>query len=105
MVDGLNISHADYFCKRNKISLKHPNASPMVVVNGRNNSRIYLPAELVTGNELDPRLKMKLPTIASFTPKDRLEGIEEIKRFLKPGAHKTKGVDCCRLSASDLANS
>ena len=91
MVQDLNISHAEYFKKRKSIDLKFPKARPMVAVGGRNDSVIYLPAELVTGNELDAQIKMKLPTIASFRPDDRLKGIEEIKRFLRPGSQKSKG--------------
>ena len=91
MVQDLNISHAEYFKKRKNIDLKFPKARPMVAVGGRNDSVIYLPAELVTGNELDAQIKMKLPTIASFRPDDRLKGIEEIKRFLRPGSQKSKG--------------
>jgi len=91
-VDGLGMSHADYFTKKKKITLKYPNAKPLVAVLGRNQSTIYLPAELVCGNELEPRLKMQLPSIASFKPAERHAAIEEMKRFLKPGAQKTKGV-------------
>lgn len=91
-VQDLGMSHAEYFQQRKNIKLKYPNACPMVVVNGRNNNKIYLPAELVCGNELDPQLKMKLPTIASFTPQIRFEGIQEIRRYLIPGAQKTRGV-------------
>eukprot|EP00957_Ditylum_brightwellii_P000103 7643-Ditylum_brightwellii.AAC.1 len=35
---------------------------------------------------------MQLPQIASFTPEIRHEGIEEMKRYLTPGAQKTKGA-------------
>ena len=64
----------------------------MVVVAGRNNSKIYLPAELICGNELDAQLKMKLPSIASFTPQVRYDGIQEIRRYLIPHAQKTRGA-------------
>jgi len=88
----LNMSHAEYFEKKKKIVLKYPNAKPMVKVVGRGNSEIYLPAELVCGNELEPKLKMQLPLFASFKPDERNRAIDEIKRFLIPGAQKTKGV-------------
>lgn len=86
------MSHADYFEKKKGIALRHPSAAPLVAVLGRNNSTIYLPAELVCGNELEPKLRMQLPQIASFTPEIRHEGIEEMKRYLTPGAQKTKGA-------------
>jgi len=92
MISDLNISHAEYFTKRKKLTLKYPNAKPLVAVLGRQNSTIYLPAELVCGNELEPKLKQQLPSIASFKPEKRLKALEEIKRFLKPGAQKTKGT-------------
>lgn len=52
---------------------------------------IRSPPEIVCGNELDTKVKEVLPQEASFTPKDRTETIEEVKRFLKPGAQKSKG--------------
>ena len=85
------MSHAEYFKQRKDITLKYPKACPMVVVLGRNNNKIYLPAELVAVNELDPFIKSQLPQIASFTPQVRNEAIEEIRRYLTPGAQKTKG--------------
>jgi len=91
-VDGLGMSHADYFVKKKGLPLRFPNAKPLLAVLGRNNSTIYLPAELVCGNDLEPSLRMKLPSIASFKPCQRHEAIEEMKRFLKPGGQKTKGV-------------
>ena len=51
-----------------------------------------MPAEVVCANELEPTLKIKLPSIASFTPQVRHEGIEEMRRYLKLGAQKTKGM-------------
>lgn len=90
-VEGLGISHAEYFTQRKKIALKYPNCKPMVAVLGRNNSTIHLPAELVCFNELDPFVKQQLPLIASFTPEQRHLAIEEMKRYLTPGAQKTKG--------------
>lgn len=89
-VKGLNMSHAEYFKARKDIDLQYPKAAPIVAVSGRNNSTIFLPAELVCGNELDPQLKMKLPLIASFTPQVRYEGIDEMKRYLIPGAQKNR---------------
>lgn len=90
-VDGQGMSHAEYFTDKKKIPLTFPNAKPMVAVLGRNNSKIYLPAELVCVNELDAMVKQRLPMIASFRPKDRHDAIEEIKRYLTPGAQKTRG--------------
>lgn len=91
-VAGLGISHAQYFEEKKGIVLRYPNIRPVLAVLGRHNSTIYLPAELVCGNELEPKLKMQLPSISSFTPMQRHQAIEEMKRFLKPGAQKTKGV-------------
>ena len=90
-IPNLGISHAEYFKKRKNITLQYPNAPPLVAVLGRNNSKIYLPAEVVCGNELEPRLKQRLPMIASFKPAERHAAIEEMKRFLQPNAQKTKG--------------
>eukprot|EP00978_Attheya_sp_CCMP212_P002166 scaffold4463_cov51-Attheya_sp.AAC.9 len=91
-IEGLNMSHAEYFEKRKNIKLKYPNAKPIIGVMGRNKSTIYLPAEVVCGNELEPSLKMMLPMIASFTPEERHLAMDKIKRFIVPGAQKTKGV-------------
>lgn len=91
-IEGQGISHADYFIKKKGIPLKYPDARPIVAVLGRNNSKIYLPAELVCVNELDAAVKQKLPMIASFKPKERHDAIEEVKRYLTPGAQKTKGT-------------
>lgn len=91
-VQGTGMSHAQYFKERKGIDLKYPNAAPIVVVLGRNNKPIFLPAELVCANELDPMVKQKLPMIASFTPPERHDAIEEIRKYLVPGAQKTKGV-------------
>jgi len=101
-VEGLGISHAEYFTKRKNIALKYPNSPPVVAVLGRNNSTIHLPAELVCFNELDPFVKQQLPLIASFKPKERHEAIEEMKRYLTPGAQKTKGTGGGLLPAIGL---
>jgi hypothetical protein len=90
-VQGLNMNHAEYFEKKKGMKLKYPNAKPLVAVLGRNKSTIYLPAELVCGNELEPKIKQKLPSIASFEPEDRNKAIEEINRYLIPGAQKNQG--------------
>jgi len=90
-IEGQGISHADYFIKKKKIKLNYPNATPMIAVLGRNNSKIYLPAELVCVNELDNFVIQQLPLIASFKPPERHAAIEEMKRYLVPGAQKTKG--------------
>ena len=67
-VEGLGMSHAEYFERRKGIKLKHPNATPMIAVLGRRNQTIYLPPELVAGNELERGVKERLPMIASFKP-------------------------------------
>jgi len=90
-VEGLGISHAEYFEKRKGHKLKYPNVNVIIVVPGRNKSMIYLPAEVVCADELDDEVKMQLPQIASFGPEVRNKAIEEIKRFLIPGAQKTRG--------------
>jgi aubergine-like protein len=91
-VQGTGMSHAEYFKERKGIDLRYPNTAPIIVVLGRNNRKIFLPAELVCANELDPMVKQKLPMIASFTPPERHQAIEEIRKYLVPGAQKTKGV-------------
>ena len=91
-VEGLNMSHAQYFEVKKKTKLKYPNAVPMVEVVGRNKEPIFLPAELVCCNELDMKVRQKLPQIASFRPDVRDAGIEKIKQFLIPGAQKTRGA-------------
>eukprot|EP00588_Corethron_pennatum_P014481 CAMPEP_0194279044 /NCGR_PEP_ID=MMETSP0169-20130528/13128_1 /TAXON_ID=218684 /ORGANISM="Corethron pennatum, Strain L29A3" /LENGTH=1387 /DNA_ID=CAMNT_0039023397 /DNA_START=21 /DNA_END=4184 /DNA_ORIENTATION=+ len=90
-VPGLGISHADYFEQKKGNKLQYPNASPMVSVAGRGGQTINLPPELVCGNDLDPMVKRELPKIASFTPEQRHIAIEQIKKFLVPGAHKSQG--------------
>ena len=90
-VKDLNMSHAEYFARRKGIELRYPDAGPVVAVSGQGNDTVYLPAELVCRNELDPQLKMKLPSIASFTPDVRYRGIEEMRRYLIPGAQNQKG--------------
>ena len=90
-IPGKNFSHAEYFAKKKGINLRFPNATPMIEVLGRNDSSIYLPAELVCANELEPHLKSKLPMIASWTPDVRHAAIEEIRRYLIPGEQKSRG--------------
>jgi hypothetical protein len=91
-IEGLGISHADYFLKRKNIALKYPDARPMIAVLGRRNQTIYLPAELVAGNELERRVKEQLPMIASYKPEARNAAIDKIRSYLIPGAQKTKGA-------------
>merc|ERR1712238_229768 len=91
-VEGIDMSHAEYFKNKKGITLSYPNSSPMVAVLVRNNSTIYLPPELVCVNELDPFVKQQLPLIASFKPPERHAAIEEMKRYLTPGSQKTRGV-------------
>jgi hypothetical protein len=89
-VPGKGISHEEYF-KQKGVTLKYPDAKPMVVVLGRHDRKIHLPAE-VAGNELEPRVREMLPQIASFTPEKRNQAIVNIKKLLVPGAQKTKGA-------------
>jgi len=91
-VEGLGISHAEYFAKRKDIKLKYPDARPMIAVLGRRNQTIFLPPELVAGNELEPRVKQQLPMIASYKPDSRNEAIDKIRSYLVPGAQKSKGA-------------
>jgi hypothetical protein len=86
------MSHAEYFEAVKKVDLKFPDARPMVAVLGRNKQTIHLPAELVAGNELDPRVREQLPKVASFQPERRTRAIEKIKAFLIPGAQRTRGA-------------
>lgn len=87
-VEGLGISHAQYFEEKKKTKLLYPEVKIMVKVLGRNKQAIYLPPELICCNELDPRVKMKLPMIASFTPDKRNKCIENVKQILRPGSSK-----------------
>jgi hypothetical protein len=59
------ISHEEYFRSKG-VKLKFPEARPMVVVLGRHDRKIFLPAELVSGTELEPRVREMLPKIASL---------------------------------------
>ena len=102
-VEGLGMNHAEYFHKKKGIKLRYPNVRPVIAVSGRHNSTIYLPAELVCGNELEAKLKMQLPSISSFKPKDRHDAIEEMKRFLRPGGQKTRGTGGGLLPALGIA--
>ena len=92
MIPGTKTSHTQYFGTRKKVKLQFSSAKPMVVVQGRNKSNIYLPAELVTGNELDPKVKEKLPMIAGFNPEERNKAIEVIQNYLIPGAQTSRGA-------------
>jgi len=91
-VSGLGMSHAEYFEKRKNIKLKYPNFKPLIAVLGRANQVVYFPAELVAGNELEPRLRQRLPMIASYKPETRNAAIEKIRSYLIPGGQKTKGA-------------
>jgi len=72
--------------------LDFPSAKPMIAVMGRNRKIIHMPAEIVCANEIDDELKSQLPQITSFKPDHRNKAIENIKRFLIPGAQKSKGM-------------
>lgn len=85
-VKGLGMSHAEYFEKRKGTKLRFPDAVPMVVALGRNNLHIFLPPELVAGNDLGASIKQQLPFIASFGPEKRNKAIEKIREYLVPGA-------------------
>jgi len=92
IVEGLGISHAEYFVKRKNIQLKYPDARPMIAVLGRRNQTIFLPPELVAGNELEARVKQQLPMIASYKPESRNQAIDKIRSYLIPGAQRSKGA-------------
>jgi hypothetical protein len=92
LIDGKPCSHAQYFKVRKGKALQYPDATPMVEVLGKRKQHIFLPAELICGNELDRRVKELLPTIASYRPHERNEAIDKIKKFLQPGAQKTRGA-------------
>ncbi|KAL3931387.1 MAG: hypothetical protein SGBAC_011334 [Bacillariaceae sp.] len=64
----------------------------MVTVLGRRDERIHLPAEIVCGNELDARVKEKLPMIANFPPHVRNEAISLVRGFLIPGTRGAQGI-------------
>lgn len=70
---------------RKQVRLDYPDVPPMITVIGRRKQPIYLPAELVMGNELEPRVREMLPQIASFSPKTRFDAVQKIKDFLIPG--------------------
>jgi hypothetical protein len=92
VVEGLGMNHDEYFSKRKNITLKYPNARPMIAVLGRRNNTIHLPAELVAGNELENRVKQQLPMIASHRPEQRNQAIDKIRSYLVPGGKVSKGV-------------
>jgi hypothetical protein len=91
-VESLGMSHAEYFIKRKNIKLKYPTFRPILALVGRRNQPVYLPAELVAGNELEPRVKQQLPMIASYRPEARNAAIDKIRSYLIPGAQKSKGL-------------
>jgi len=84
-----NVSHEEYF-KKKGIMLEYPDHVPMVVVLGRQDREIYLPAELVTGTELETNIKEQLPMIASFKPEVRSTAIDQVRKFLMPGGQGKK---------------
>ena len=103
VINGKKVSHAEYFKTRKNIVLQYPNARPMIECLGRRKQTIFLPAELVCGDELDRRVKEMLPSIASYTPEKRNESIEEIKGYLIPGKQvRLLQLDFC-VSASITA--
>jgi len=90
-IEGLGMSHADYFNKRKGLDLQYPDVKLMVAVEGRRDSTIFIPPELVCGTEIEPFVKQQLPMLTSYKPKVRNDAIDEVKRYLIPGAQKTKG--------------
>ena len=62
----------------------------MVVLRGRRDQNIFLPLELVSSTELEPRVREMLPLIASYSPEKRYGAIQKMKEFLKPGAQTTR---------------
>lgn len=92
-VEGLGMSHAEYFERRKRNPLQYPNAKPILEVQGkRGTGNIFLPAELVCADELDARVKEQLPTICSFDPATRNEAIETIKAKLKSPMEQEPGT-------------
>lgn len=91
LIPDKNISHTEYF-KSKGIALQYPKNKPLVVVLGRQDREIYLPAELVTGTELDSSVREQLPLIASFKPDVRNNAIDCVRDFLVPGAQTTKNA-------------
>lgn len=89
-VPSKGMSHTEYFRSKG-VELKWPAEKPMIEVEGRQNSRIYLPAELVTGNELDPKVREMLPQKASFQAEARNRAIDKMKAFLQPGTQSSVG--------------
>ena len=78
MLDGRPCTHARYFSVRKNVRLAYPRATPMLEVLGRRNESIYLPAELVFGEELDACVKEMLPQIASYKPEERDDAVDKI---------------------------
>ena len=78
MLDGRPCTHARYFSDRKNTRLVYPRATPMIEVLGRRNETIFLPAELVFGEELDVRVKEMLPQIASYKPEERNDAVDKI---------------------------
>ena len=60
LINNKAISHAEYFKTRKNIVLQYPNVRPMIECLGRRKQTIFLPAELVCGDELDRRVKEML---------------------------------------------
>lgn len=81
-VEGTGMNHAEYFENRKKHALDFPRARPMIEVQGRRNESIFLPAELVCGNELDSRIREQLPKVASYEPKVRDDALNEMMAFV-----------------------
>jgi len=86
-----SISHEEYF-KSKGITLKYPDHVPMIVVLGRQDREIFLPAELVTGTELDTSVREQLPMIASFKPETRNKAIDQVRDYLVPAAQSTRNA-------------
>ena len=84
-VESKNMSHAEYFKDRKKYHLQYPNARPMITVLNPRNQKIFLPAEVACGDELDPHVRAQLPKIASFSPQERQQAVQDVfSKFLKP---------------------
>jgi hypothetical protein len=90
MIPDLNMSHTKYFKDRKNTPLKHPEATPLVQVLGRHDQAIFLPAELLAKNELETRVREQLPQLASFKPEQRHAAIDKIRKYLVPGAQRTR---------------
>jgi hypothetical protein len=88
MIDDYGISHLEYFNKKKGIPIMFP-GDPLIVTNGRKNKKNFFPPELLHPANISRKFK-EIPKSAILDPGTRME---KIKRFLEPGAQKTKGLE------------